>query len=197
MGFPDYSAQEEIIRKIGDAELLYKAGKKILRFKKKIYGIEIMKDDYTLLTPYFNGDVLNIGLGMGNSIQTILSCASVDSVLCYEIEQDIIDIYIAEYGDNDKLTIICADAMETKPDGIFDVILYELPLETEQLFNGANDYIVWGQSHLKDGGYIILPDNVYTRRLILTYAQTFNINYLSRLRGRVNEQKWIVMIKNE
>ena len=54
------------------------------------------------------------GLGFGYYIQEILQKDEVKSIDVYEINQDVIDMYIANFGEHEKLNIIKADALEMK-----------------------------------------------------------------------------------
>lgn len=60
------------------------------------------------------GHCLINGLGLGMCVKAALSKSDVTKVTVIEMEQDVIDLVSPHYTD-DRLTIICADAMEYRP----------------------------------------------------------------------------------
>lgn len=197
--FPDTSAQEEMIRVVGNVELLRKRGKKIVRFKKSTYGSEDDIPKYDKIKELFSGRVLNIGLGMGNSIDMILSRAEVTELIAYELEQDFIDLYNAEHPTPDpKLSLTLADAHAQKPTGDFDVVLYELEFGTRSLFNKAKTYLTWAWQHLKAGGSIVLPYSIYSAAAVVELSPPNAVTtFFSVPRGRLQENLFIRVKKPE
>ena len=61
--FPDPSAQEEAIDSSGDAEVLYKRGNKIMRYKKKTVGWASDISKYRLIDNKFFKHKKQIGEG--------------------------------------------------------------------------------------------------------------------------------------
>jgi hypothetical protein len=52
------------------------------------------------------------GLGLGYYVQRILEKESVDEVVVYELSQDVIDLYLENFGTHPKLTIVHGDVFE-------------------------------------------------------------------------------------
>ncbi|MGL4990428.1 MAG: hypothetical protein ACRC57_04560 [Sarcina sp.] len=71
-----------------------------------------------------------LGLGLGYYVQEIAKKEDVKEIIVYEINQDIIDLYIKNFGENKKIKIICEDgfkAAKDKFDFFFaDIYSYEL-----------------------------------------------------------------------
>lgn len=59
------------------------------------------------------GTVGVAGLGLGYYVQRILEKESVDSVTVFELDPDVIDLYLEMFGPHPKLTIIQGDVLET------------------------------------------------------------------------------------
>lgn len=190
MSLPDYSAREELIVKIGDAELLYKKGVKILRFKKSTWGSENNAANYNLIKPYFKGRVLNIGLGMGVSVDVALT-QNVDELITYEIEQDIIDVYNNQHEVDKKVSIVKETCFDNKPDGDFDCILFELGEWVISDYDNIISYFDWIYDHLK--GYCIIEYNKWNLAFINDILDKFDYTELSS--GRRSEKKWIILTK--
>jgi len=196
--FPDHGAQEEIIRKIGKAELLFKRGRKILRFEKVTYGdVDRDRPCYGLLKPYARGRVLNVGLGMANSADLILSQSGVTALVTYELEQDIADVYAAEVTPDPRHTVIVADAHSNKPTGDFDVVLFELEVSRQDLYDKAKTYIRWAANHLASGGHVILKWSRVAECLANEFSAQATITILSQSTGRKPRPKWIVLERSQ
>lgn len=73
------------------------------------------------------GDVLIAGLGIGLIIAPLLKKESVTSITVIEKYQDVIDL-VAPHLKSDKLTIVCADILEWKPEKgqKFDTIYFDV-----------------------------------------------------------------------
>lgn len=71
-----------------------------------------------------------LGLGLGYYVQEIAKKDDVKEIIVYEINQDIIDLYIRNFGENKKIKIICTDGFKVardKFDFFFaDIYSYEL-----------------------------------------------------------------------
>ena len=187
ISFPDYSAQEEMIECCGDAELLYKSGKKIMRYQMTTYGCEGDCENYDLIKSYMTGSVLNIGLGMGNSVDMILDTEITDLIV-YEIEQDIIDLYESFHSD-ERLTIYTEDAFENKPEQTFDIILFEVGV-TENNLTDIQDYLTWAFQNLNANGYLIIPYDRYYSVLIEDYGKS--LSYITKGSGMSEQNIWIL-----
>jgi len=189
MRFPDHSNGENIIETYGKAEILYKHGKKIMRFNKHTIGYDYDIEKYELIKDLFKGDVLNIGLGMGTSVNTILNNPNVNSLIVYEIEEDIIGLY-NKLHTNEKLTIHNLNAFTNIPSGKFDCILYELFIYNEEIYNKSINYINLMKTHLKKDGIIVLEYNEYFLEIAKNYTYDIITNGKTGL-GRRNQ--WIVI----
>ena len=177
--FSDYSDQEEIIRTVGDAELLYKAGKKIMRYKKSTYGKEKEISNYNIIKDLMKGKVLNVGLGMGQSADVILAQKAVKELISQEIEPDIANLYKEEKGDNHKIQVV--DAHKGKPKEKFDVILYELFINDQKTHDEAMTYITHAKDNmLKDEGIILLRYDRYANLLAMNMEESFDASIISR-----------------
>jgi SAM-dependent methyltransferase len=195
--FPDHSAQEVSIRRVGDAELLYKRGRKIVRYKQGTWGAP--DEDivlYRMLAPYIKGRVINVGLGAGTSLDMIMEkSAEITEVFAYEIIQDLVDLYAAEHPSLDpKRKLEVADARDEKPAGTFDSILFELQITTQREYDDALAYLTWAERQLNDRGYIILSYNNNTDILAKTF-RNLNITYLSTGTGLGERKVWIILQK--
>lgn len=188
MSFPDHGDMEEIIREVGNAELLYKAGKKILRFNKSTWGKEDNEEKYALLESFATGRILDVGLGMGISVDVLLG-ESVTEMICYEIEENLVEMYQleGEKSSSEKLSIINEDAWENKPEGEFDLVLYEIQVSNQALYDNALSYVEWALEH---STRVIIEDNVYTRMMINEIDA--NPMYISSGSGLGEKRRWIV-----
>ncbi len=74
-----------------------------------------------------NGDVLIAGLGIGLIVYNILSKPEVTHITIIEKYQDVIDL-IAPYFKNTRVTFICADIMEWRPEKgkKYDTIYFDI-----------------------------------------------------------------------
>ena len=169
--FPDTGPQEETIRTIGNAELLFKRGVKILRFNKARWGSDDDGFKYGYLAPYLYGRVLHLGVGLGLSLDAILDSGDVTEILAYEWEQDIADIYTEEHSSDPRLTIEVADAHTNKPSGTFDLCLYELMTNNEIEYLKTKEYLQWIWQRMNSGGYLILPADRFSRALMGEFPQ--------------------------
>jgi hypothetical protein len=74
-----------------------------------------------------NGNVLIAGLGLGMILKPLIEKPEVTHITVIEKYQDVVDM-IAPYWKNEKITIICADIFEWKPekDQKFDTIYFDI-----------------------------------------------------------------------
>lgn len=54
------------------------------------------------------------GLGLGYFVQNVLEKETVDEVIVYELNQNVIDIYLDNFGEHEKLTIVNKDVFKVK-----------------------------------------------------------------------------------
>ena len=193
--FPDVSSQEEMIDTEGDAELLYKRGEKILRYKKSIWGREGWKDNYTIIKPQFSGRVVNMGLGMGNSVDTILENETVTEVISYEYVADIANLYIKTHDADSRHTIKIEDGYSHKPDGLFNSILFEPILDSQDEFDKAEEYLSWAEDHLYNDGSIIMNYDEYMYALAIQMLPDMTVVIESLVEGRKPKNLFIKCIK--
>ena len=194
--FPDYSDGEEIIRTVGKAELLYKHGKKILRFNKIQWNSDNDKENYAAVKDIMKGRVLNIGLGNGLSAQMILD-TEITELISYESEQDITDMYNARVEDIEdedfksdvRHIITTKDAIVDKPTGNFDVIYYEICMDSPTTYDDAKRYIQWALTKLNRNGFILLNFSNYSNALVSELGLTST--QITRTEGRVTQPKFI------
>lgn len=75
-----------------------------------------------------NGDVLIAGLGLGLILIPILANSKVKSVTVLEKYQDVVDLVVPHMPKSDKLTVVCADAMEWAPPKAthWDVLYFDI-----------------------------------------------------------------------
>lgn len=98
------------------------------------------------------------GLGLGYYVNRILESSLVDEVHVYELNQDVIDLYIAKFGIHEKLTIHKQDVLEVKNENFtfFYMDIYETLLADDVYKDMAkilrnNDilcYHFWGMEEL-------------------------------------------------
>lgn len=103
------------------------------------------------------GRVGVVGLGLGYTVQEMAKRDEVKEIIVYEIEEDIINLYKENFGENKKIKIIKGDAYKAKSETFdyFFVDIYEYKLTDKVvsdyvLFNKLHkieDYIFWGVEH--------------------------------------------------
>lgn len=113
------------------------------------------------------------GLGFGYYIQEILQKNDVESIDVYEINQDVIDMYISNFGNNSKVNIIKANVleMEDKEYDFFYADIYPTQMDLDALkhkalltsSNSIGEYFFWTQEAI-----------VYT--LLLSEVETYGLN---------------------
>lgn len=104
-----------------------------------------------------HGRVGVVGLGLGYTVQEIAKRDEVKEIIVYEIEEDIINLYKENFGENKKIKIIKGDAYKAKSETFdyFFVDIYEYKLTDKVvsdyvLFNKLHkieDYTFWGVEH--------------------------------------------------
>lgn len=192
---PDYSDQEELIEVIGKAELLYKNGKKILRYEKHTWGSEDYSKILDFIKPYLTGRILDVGLGMGISLEKIVENDNFSEVIVYEKEENIISIYQNTHESNDNITIINDDAFENKPDSFFDCILFELKDFVPFNYQDCKDYLSWSKDHLDSGKYFIMDYSQASESLANEFTDYFNLSYITNGLRLGRKTLWIVMVR--
>jgi hypothetical protein len=193
--FPDHSAQEQIIRVVGDAELLYKRGEKILRWQKAYWGQAADAWRYELIKPYVHDRVLHLGVGLGLSLESILVAPGVTEIIAYEWLQDVADIWNAEHAADPRLTLTVADAHANKPTGSFHSIVYELPLNVADEYDKTKAYLTWCWGRLDAGGHFLIPVDRFARALLVEFPQLAWIELSASGRDLAPIPVWIVVTK--
>lgn len=95
------------------------------------------------------------GLGFGYYIQEIMDKEDVESIDVYEINQDVIDMYLANFAENEKVNIIKSDVleMENKEYDFFYADIYPKQMDVSAIEhrsilmsnNSIGDYFFWTQ----------------------------------------------------
>lgn len=101
------------------------------------------------------GKVGVAGLGLGYYVQEILEKEEVESIDVYEINQDVIDMYISNFGVNEKVNIINKDIFEVsgKSYDFFYCDIYLSQMDMSAIkdkgkicsVNSIGDYFFWTQ----------------------------------------------------
>lgn len=101
------------------------------------------------------GKVGVAGLGLGYYVQEILEKDNVESIDVYEINQDVIDMYIENFGLDDRVNIINQDVltMKNKEYDFFYADIYKGILDSEAIKhkalikanNAIDKYFIWTQ----------------------------------------------------
>ncbi|MGM9935243.1 hypothetical protein [uncultured Clostridium sp.] len=179
---------------------LYKIDRKIFK-KKDLHGymykntkeydidiIELSKEDKCVmrLDPreiessyeticYARGKVGIVGLGLGYVAQEISKKNDVSEVIVYEVSQDVIDLYKENFGENDKIKILCGDAFKAERERFdffyVDIYGYSLSLKVVRDYKKFNklheieEYSFWGMEHFmlscryEDILWVYVPEN--------------------------------------
>lgn len=193
--FPDHSAREELIFSTGHSELLYKNGVKMLRYKKKVWGTEKDKAAFERIAPFFAGRILDIGLGMGNSAEAILSRQEVAELISYEICDCVVDVFLSQHDPDQRHTIIIEDAHEYKPDGTFDVIVYELLKDSEENYDKAKAYVIWALDHLTENGCVFISHDRFAEPLAAELGSSVIVTQVSSGIGLTKRIIWLRLEK--
>lgn len=103
------------------------------------------------------GKVGIVGLGMGYFLQEVLDKEDVEEIIVYEIDEDIINLYEANFGKNEKVTIINVDAFEAEKESFdylfVDIYGYELSKDVVEHYikfnklHNIENYLFWGMEH--------------------------------------------------
>ena len=104
-----------------------------------------------------HGRVGVVGLGLGFTVQEMAKRKEVKEIIVYELEKDIIDLYLNNFGENEKIKIINEDAFKVKGEtfdyfyvDIYEYKLTEKVVEDYKHFMKAHkitDYVFWGVEH--------------------------------------------------
>lgn len=103
------------------------------------------------------GRVGVVGLGLGYFVQEILNKEDVNEVLVYEISSEVIDMYLKNFGNHEKLKIINGDAFKFQGEefefffcDIYENHIDERAIEHCRAFNKKHKiqyYSFWGMEH--------------------------------------------------
>lgn len=124
---------------------------------------------------YARGKVGVVGLGLGYVVQEIARKQDVTEVVVYECSQDVIDLYISNFGNNDKIKIIYGDAFKAKKEKFdffyVDIYGYSLSLKVVRDYkkfiklHHIEEYSFWGMEHFmlscryEDILWVFVPEN--------------------------------------
>lgn len=121
----------------------------------RISPIEI--ESSYMFIKYAKGKVGVVGLGLGYVVQELAKKSSVDEIIVYEMEKDVIDLYYSNFESNKKIKIINENAFKAKSQKFdyFYVDIYEYKLDTRVVddyikFNEIHkigEYLFWGVEH--------------------------------------------------
>lgn len=130
---------------------LLKSDKELMR----ISPIEI-ESSYTFIK-FAKGKVGVVGLGLGYVVNELLKKDNVKEVVVYEKEQEIIDLFKANFENNDKLRIVYGDAYKAKKESFdffyVDIYYYKLSKKVVEDYKSFNkihnikEYFFWGYEH--------------------------------------------------
>ncbi|GFZ33893.1 hypothetical protein CSC2_44190 [Clostridium zeae] len=103
------------------------------------------------------GKVGIVGLGMGYFVQEILQKKEVTDIVVYEKDRDVISLYEANFGSNERVKLINCDAFEADKETFdffyVDIYNYELSKDVVKHFIKFNElhnienYLFWGMEH--------------------------------------------------
>ena len=91
------------------------------------------------------GKVGVVGLGLGYVVEEMAKKSDVKEIIVYEISKEVIDLYYSNFDKNEKVTIVCGDAFEAKPENFdfFYADIYEYKI-TSQI---VSDYKKFNELH--------------------------------------------------
>lgn len=148
----------------------------ILKYKNKIImeiSIKEIQGAYEAIR-MANGKIGVLGLGLGYYVQEVAKKESVSEIIVYEQSSEIIEIYLENFGENEKIKIILGDGLEAKRENFdfffADVYGYNLSKEVFEHYEKLSklheiyDYSFFGMEHLMLSAtmdklmYIYIPD---------------------------------------
>lgn len=106
------------------------------------------------------GRVCVAGLGLGYYVQNIIDKPEVTEIVVYEINQDVIDLYIKNFGNHNKVKIINQNIIKVKNEtfdfmyvDIYPILFDNLAIDHMEILmenNNITTYFFWGME-----GYLI------------------------------------------
>ncbi|GIM29448.1 hypothetical protein CPJCM30710_21140 [Clostridium polyendosporum] len=116
-----------------------------------------------------------VGLGLGYFVQEVLKKDSVDEIIVYEINPEVIELYKRNFGPNKKLTIVEGDAFKAERENFdfffVDIYQYKVSLDVVSDYIAFNklheikEYAFWGMEHfllscsIEDIIWVYIPEN--------------------------------------
>jgi hypothetical protein len=94
---------------------------------------------------------------MGTSVDRLLTRPEVTELIAFELEADLANLYADQHPAEPRLQVEVLDAHATKPSGTFDLVLYELPMDSRAEWLKGKQYLSWAWGRLNSGGHIALP----------------------------------------
>lgn len=128
------------------------------------------------------------GLGFGYYIQEILHKDEVESIDVYEINQDVIDMYISNFGKHEKLNIIKSDVLEMKNQQ-YDFFYADIYPEQMDLTAIEHKAILTTNNDIVDYFFWTQEAIVYTLLLSELNAYDLNDNLISDLLSSLLDEK--------
>lgn len=121
------------------------------------------------------GKVGVIGLGLGYFTQEVLKKDCVTEVVVYEISEEIIELYIKNFGENPKLRIVHGDGFKAKGESFdfffVDIYQYNISLDVVKHYKLLNEihkieeYSFWAVEYfllscpLHELAWVFIPEN--------------------------------------
>lgn len=152
---------------------------------------------------YARGKVGIVGLGLGYVAQEIAKKSDVSEIIIYEVSQDVIDLYKDNFGENNKIKIICGDAFKAEREKFdffyVDIYGYSLSLKVVRDYKKFNklheieEYSFWGMEHFmlscryEDILWVYVPENWVSMCKNL-YTELQASGYIDRYKP-LNEKK--------
>lgn len=152
------------------------------------------------------GKVGVLGLGLGYYVQEIIKKDKVKEIIVYEKSQELIDLYIENFGEDKKLKIIQGDGFKAKGekfDFFFsDIYGYKIEKSMAEDYDKLNklhdiyDYSFFGMEHLMLSStmdklmYIYIPDIWLdaSKHLFENFNRSGDIAYFKKLDDKVVDE---------
>lgn len=103
------------------------------------------------------GKVGVVGLGLGYTVQEMAKKESVEEIIVYEVSKDVINLYLSNFGENEKIKILNVDAFEAKGEEFdffyVDIYQYKITAQIPKDFEKINklhkveEYSFFGMEH--------------------------------------------------
>lgn len=153
-----------------------------------------------------NGKVGVLGLGLGYYVQEIIKKESVKEIIVYEKSQELIDLYIANFGEDNKVKFILGDGFKAKREKFdfffVDIYGYKICKSMADDYKKLNeihdiyDYSFFGMEHLMLSStmeklmHIYIPDVWLdsSKHLFDKFNRSGQIEYFKKLDDKLVEK---------